>query len=57
MHFYCIDGSVEVPDLHDSDIPSPDAFGALGLAAASVSNFYLPGEMFLITDRWSGPSR
>ena len=34
-HLSAIEGSVNVPDLHDK--PSPATIGALGLAAASVS--------------------
>jgi hypothetical protein len=51
-HLSAIEGSVCVPNLHDK--PSPNAVGALGLAAASVRAFYHVWRIFLIMDRWSG---
>jgi hypothetical protein len=51
-HLSAIDGSARVPNLHDT--PSPNAVGALGLAAASVCVLYRVCRIFLITDRWSG---
>jgi hypothetical protein len=51
-HLSAIDGSTRVPGLHDKH--SPNAVGALGLAAASVHAFYRTWRIFLIADRWSG---
>lgn len=51
-HLSAIDGSARVPNLHDK--PTPNAVGALGLAAASVSALYHAHSIFLISDRWSG---
>jgi len=51
-HLSAIDGHKQIPDLHDR--PSPNAVGALGLAAASVSDLYCARRNFLITHRWSG---
>jgi len=51
-HLSAIDSSVRVPNLHDGK-PTPDAIGALGLAAASVCALYRVCRTFLITNRWS----
>ena len=53
-HLSAIDGCVHVPGLHDSDTPTSNAVGALGLAAASVSALYWACKAFLIAHRWSG---
>ena len=53
-HLLAIDGCVHVSDLHDSDTPTFNAVGALGLAAASVSALYYACKVFLIAHRWSG---
>jgi len=35
-HLTAIEGSTRVPDLHDTDKPTPAVIGGLGLSAASV---------------------
>jgi hypothetical protein len=53
-HLSIINGSVRVANLHNKPPANLNAFGALCLAAASVSALYCAHKILLITDRWSG---